>query len=192
MKKYFLYLYMIAMAFTLLTFIALMSFVKEPEALAIAEEGGETAQIDALPVYGGADGENAVAISKNTTMVYEYYYTDDGLTDTTEESPPHFLLDKTRDFFERSLPDWEVLEFSEEKVVLRKSVDGRSAQHYTLGVYEGFIAVFYDDEVNGTNLREITNTPINALSPEEQEKLRQGIQIKGDEDLYRALEDYGS
>ena len=60
---------------------------------------------------------------------------------------------------------------------------------YMLGTDHGFIAVFYADD---RALKERTMTPASALSPEERERLVSGIYIYTEEQLVRALQDYGS
>ena len=52
--------------------------------------------------------------------------------------------------------------------------------------------IFYEKEINGTNLKEITNTPLESLPIEEQEKIKKGIKITGKEELMRFLVSYGS
>ncbi|MCL2387045.1 MAG: BofC C-terminal domain-containing protein [Defluviitaleaceae bacterium] len=56
----------------------------------------------------------------------------------------------------------------------------------------GFIVVYFADGKADGQLKEITQTPTNALPQEEQERLAQGIRIYTEEALMRILEDYGS
>ena len=63
---------------------------------------------------------------------------------------------------------------------------------YIVGVLDGYITVFYREEVEGTNVKEITESPASALSKDEQVNLRQGIKIRNEMELMRVLEDYGS
>lgn len=131
-------------------------------------------------------------ITLSTKMVYEYYYEDDDKTEVLEEVPPYFLIDMTRINLEENFKDWQIQSFSSKEVVMRKNIKGQSSQHYILGEYEGYIAVFYQKEINGVNLKEITDTPVNSLSEEEQARLREGIRIEGNDELMKVLEDYGS
>ena len=60
---------------------------------------------------------------------------------------------------------------------------------YVLGTDHGFVAVF-----NGSDrtLMERTTRPESALSPEERARLASGIHIYTEEQLVKALQDYGS
>ena len=67
--------------------------------------------------------------------------------------------------------------------------DYNSLPRYKLGTDHGFVAVFYAES---HALKERTKTPASALSPEEHERLTNGIYIYTEEQLVRALQDYGS
>ncbi len=136
--------------------------------------------------------ENAEKITPSTKMVYEYYYMGDGNVEKTEEIPPYFLIDMTKKDVEDAFVDWEVLSFDSSEVVMRKNVEGKSDQYYVVGVHKGYIAVFYENEVNGTTLKEITDMPVSVFDESEQERLREGIHVSGKTELIRILQDYGS
>lgn len=131
-------------------------------------------------------------ISGSTKMVYEYYYEDDGRTEVLEEVPPYFLVDMTKDKLEDAFDEWSVKTFSSKEVVLRKNIKGKSSQHYIVGEYDGFVAVFYEEEIDGTNLKEITDTPVSTLPLEEQAMLKDGIYVEGNENLMKVIQDYES
>ena len=82
--------------------------------------------------------------------------------------------------------------FSEKEVVLQKVIEGESTQHYIIGEYDGYIAVFYEKEINGTKLKELTDIPLESLTEEEQEQIKKGIKITGKEELMKFLESYDS
>jgi len=58
--------------------------------------------------------------------------------------------------------------------------------------HDGFIVVYYAGGKSEGLLRETTSTPVNALPPEDRERLAQGIRVYTEEALVRLLEDYGS
>ena len=62
---------------------------------------------------------------------------------------------------------------------------------YLLGTDHGFVAIFYINN-DSPILKERTQTPESILSPEEQKRLANGIYIYTEEQLVRALQDYGS
>ena len=62
---------------------------------------------------------------------------------------------------------------------------------YIVTTLDGYIVVYYAEK-NGGGIKEFTNTAVNALAPEEQNRLAAGIQVCSDEALARLLQDYGS
>lgn len=163
-------------------------------------------------------------ITPSTRIVYQYYYTLDDKLVTDECEPPYYLIDMTRQQLEGYYTDWQLISFSTDKVVLRKSINERVTEgYYIIKAYNGKIAVFYDyteafelafeeaiaagkytenernsffNEFININkdhyLREVLDTPINTLSTDEQNALTNGIQVYGDDELIRILENYSS
>lgn len=130
-------------------------------------------------------------IGRDTMIVYEYYYPNENRTQRATQAAPQSMQELTREQLIRKLRDWQIVSFSDKEVVLRRNMDD-GAKKYVLGVWEGYIAVFYSDSDNMESLKEITDTPVSALSEEEQDKLTRGITVEGEEDLMKILEDYGS
>ena len=133
-----------------------------------------------------------IKIMPSTKMVYEYYYLGDGKLEIAEEMPPYFMLDLTESDVKEKFMDWDILVFNSDEVVMRKNIHGKSDQYYIVGVHEGYIAVFYATEVNGTNLKEITDMPVSSFPDDEQERLYSGIHVAGNDELVKVMEDYGS
>ncbi len=131
-------------------------------------------------------------ITPSTKMVYEYYYTEDGVTQTLEDVPPYFLLDMTLEDMKKVYTDWQIISFSSKEVVMRKSLEAKSNEQYIIGENNGYVAVYYKEPQHGIILHEVTNTPISALPLEERERLQEGISVTGDENLYKILSDYTS
>ena len=138
------------------------------------------------------DNITVAKITPSTKMIYEYFYKEDSITERVEDVPPYFLIDLTRNDLETNFKDWQIKSFSSKEVVLQKTIQGESTQHYIIKDYDGYIGIFYEKEINGTNLKEITNIPLESLPIEEQEKIKKGIKITGKDELMRFLESYGS
>lgn len=131
-------------------------------------------------------------ISSSTEMIYQYYYEDRDKVVEEKGKPPYFLIDLTRDELQKTYSDWQVSSFSSEKVIMKKNISSNNAFHYILGVYDGFIAIFHNNERGDSELKEITETPISSLPQEERIKLEKGIIVYGEEELIRMLQDYNS
>jgi len=128
-------------------------------------------------------------ITWDTLMIYEHHIAGTDHFETVEEYPSQFLLNMSRAELAAIFTDWQIMSFSAHEVRLRQNIAVTERQ-YTISVFNGFIAVFYNDE-NG-EIKELTNRPISALPIEEQERLINGITVIGNDELLRALEDFGS
>ncbi len=130
-------------------------------------------------------------ITPKTKIVYEYAYDGSEKITSTEEMAPYFMIDMSRDEIIKMFSGWQVLSFSPQEVVLRKNKKTKEAA-YIIGVFDGFIGVYYRDGAGISNLKEILDTPVSSLSSEEQEKLKKGIPVSNEKELMRILEDYSS
>ncbi|WP_058486765.1 BofC C-terminal domain-containing protein [Defluviitalea phaphyphila] len=131
-------------------------------------------------------------ITESTDMIYQYYYEDNGKVVEERIKPPYFLIDLTREELEKKYSDWQITSFSNKEVVMKKNIPATAINHYMLGTYNGYLAIFYYNHSKEMQLKEITETPISSLPKEEQDKLKKGIDIYGEEALIRILEDYNS
>lgn len=131
-------------------------------------------------------------ITPTTEIVYQYFYEADGKLVEEKEFPPFYLINMDEDKLKSKFNEWKVISFSDKKVVMRKIVKEKSPFYYIIGEKDGSVAVFYENPVNGIRLREITDTPISSLPEVEQNKLKAGIRIYGEDELINVLEDYSS
>jgi hypothetical protein len=82
---------------------------------------------------------------------------------------------------------WIMDSYSPEKVVFHKDMQKDSRQHYTLKEIDGYVGIY---DANG--IKEVTSANIFALDEEERKKYLQGIEIIGDDELARVLENLES
>jgi hypothetical protein len=140
-----------------------------------------------------AQAPEPVRIKPTTKIIYEYYYQADKRTVISEEEPLYFLVDLSSDKIKEYYPGWEIIEFNEARVKLRRVVlPDPPEERYVLGVKDNYVAVYHKSDTGAVSLKEVTATPIGSLSKDEQNKLITGINIKNDDHLAQILEDYGS
>ena len=130
-------------------------------------------------------------VTESTRMVFEYQ-SGGATVKRREEEPAFFLLGMSREELAAAYPDWELVEFSAGRAVLRRRMATAEERDYVVGLYEGRIAVFYQEARQGSSLYQLTNIPAAALSPEEQQRLAAGIAVRGEQALDQGLEEYGS
>lgn len=91
---------------------------------------------------------------------------------------------------EKGLVSYELLSFSPEEMVFKKTYNPDEAIYrYYMVVENNEVVVYYSD---WKNVYENTGIDATALPVEEQKKLSSGIKIKDDAELYSMLEDYSS
>ncbi|HWT27304.1 MAG TPA: BofC C-terminal domain-containing protein [Mobilitalea sp.] len=116
------------------------------------------------------------------------------LVGLTKEEVVDYLSDYMKDMslseHNKGLISFELLNFSSDRVILRKTYDEDSvAFRFLVVVEDGYVVVYYSD------LKSIFNyTHIEAknLSEDDRIKLSQGIYIKSEDELYSLLESYSS
>jgi len=131
-------------------------------------------------------------VSASTEMVYQYYYETEGQFIEESALPPYFLIGLTKEELVQKYSDWQIHSFTPERIVMSKSIRMEEPNNYVLGVDHGYIAIFYNNSSGETQLKETTETPITSLPQGEQEKLQRGIEVFGEDQLIRILEDYTS
>lgn len=144
-----------------------------------------------LQEYEYPEEANVPQINPETKIIYRHYDINSGETQVLETLAPNFMLRNTRKDIENSFTEWDILSFTDNEVIMQRTIDNRPNVMYTLGIQGEFIAVFYGDKANN-NLKELTNVPVSPLPEEEKERLLTGIPISNEEELIRRLEDYSS
>lgn len=134
---------------------------------------------------------NSEKTSKDTKMIYEYRYSQDGITRRKEKSLPPELINKSRSVIENVFDEWNIVAFSNEEIVLRKDITDSDVTDYVIKDYNGIVTVFYNVD-NEEKLKEYTNTYTSSLPEDEQNLLKNGIKIKGNKNLLKILQDYES
>lgn len=135
---------------------------------------------------------DSAKITPSTKMTYKYYYTEDQITQVVEDVPAYFLLNLNRETLEETFPEWSIERFSSEEVILKKTIEGKSRQHYIIKECDGHIAIYYNTQELKNTLKEVTDIPMESLSEDERNNVLKGIPIDGEENLIKFLENYHS
>lgn len=126
----------------------------------------------------------------SAVFTYELYNETADTTDTIQGECPYELIGKNMVDVKDYYPDWQVMSFSSDKVLLRKNIGSENEDRYVVGVYNDCVAVFYENSEEGIYM--MTEIPVNSLEPDKQNMLNEGIYVEGKERLNRILEDYSS
>ncbi len=139
------------------------------------EYGGETVM---------AEAKSDVTIGEKTVLEFVYNYSD-GISETRQSIPQRSMYGWDREKTQEAYSDWQMTEFSADRVVFKKSIEGESPQHYILKENDGYVAVYYRD--SGI-LKEITSTPVASLSDEDKKLFEEGLEIDGEMNLIKYIE----
>lgn len=140
------------------------------------------------------------------SYIEEIYDKETGALEALPKTAPGFLIGMTREElsaylahymqnlslaeYEAGLLSYEVVSFSENKVVLRKTYDATKVPYkYYVNVSDGMVIVYYSDM---ESVFEYTHIPAVDLSEEDRLKLIEGIPVKDREELYSLLEGFSS
>ena len=126
----------------------------------------------------------------SAVFTYELYNETADTTDTIQGECPYELIGKNMVDVKDYYPDWQVMSFSSDEVLLRKNIGSENEGRYVVGVYNDCVAVFYENSEEGIYM--MTEIPVNSLEPDKQNMLNEGIYVEGKERLNRILEDYSS
>jgi hypothetical protein len=124
---------------------------------------------------------------------FEHYGANGSVVDAWAMDIPSSLIGRTSDYLRTVFPQWSVEGYDSAGATLRRIAPSAPTQVYLVSsTPEGFIVVFFDDEIGGTRLKEVTNISTVGLPEIEVQRLNAGVLVRGEERLMRFLEDFGS
>ncbi|SHO50204.1 BofC C-terminal domain-containing protein [Anaerocolumna xylanovorans] len=101
-----------------------------------------------------------------------------------------YLADLSLSEFEKGLVSFELISFSKDNIVLRKTYNSDSVEYkYFLKAVDGYIVAYYGDQKTVYNY---TGVSVENLALEDRLQLEKGIFVKDLDELYAILENYSS
>lgn len=143
-----------------------------------------------------SDSETVQQDAKNkilaTTQIWQkIFYKKCGDTETTELHPVEPLVGLPLAQLQKVYPGWQVERFDAEQIVMQLQVDGycqEHANHFFIGIKDGYVAVYYGRPDKRPILKEITKIKVDTLLPGDVQELEQGMVFESKEELLRTLE----
>lgn len=123
-------------------------------------------------------------IDENTVIEFIYNYSD-GFSNSQYTLPENYMIGYDKQQLMNIYKDWQMESFSPNKVIFEKSINDDSPYHYILKEHKGYVGVFYK---KSGMLKEITSTPIASLSENDKKRYEAGIEIDGEENLAKFIE----
>lgn len=129
-------------------------------------------------------------ISANSQLILKKYFKQCDHTINEYVELPKELVNMTKEEVQKHYPDWEVIGFEKEKVILYKEFDGVCGEHFKLRVENGKVVVYIVDTDGKESLYEKTNISSEYLTETDLINMQDGLEIYGKEELNQIIEDF--
>ena len=129
-------------------------------------------------------------LSPNCTLTLKTYYKECGHIKNEYYVIGEELVNKTKEDIEKVYGEYSVSKFSSSSVELYREVNNQCGEHYVVKNVDDNIEIYKLLESGEEILFEKTDISIIYLTEADKEKIRNGIEINGKEELNKFLEDY--
>ena len=103
---------------------------------------------------------------------------------------PERLVNLTKEDLQKEYKDWEIKEFTNDKVTLYKEFQGICGEHYILKDEDGKIVIFKILENGKEEVYEKTDISIDYLPVKDKENIQKGLEVNGKEKLNQLIESF--
>lgn len=129
-------------------------------------------------------------VTPNTKIVFETIYNKCNHKDVKEEIASKEIVNFNEQELKNKYKDYEIKQFSVEKVILYKEIDEYCGNHFLLKEEEGVVAIYKIKNDGSEELMDLTDISVQYLPEADMLKLKNGIKIYGEKNLDKALEDF--
>lgn len=129
-------------------------------------------------------------ISANAQLILKKYYTQCEHTINEYVEMPPELVNMTEQEIQEEYPEWELIGFSANEVILYKEFDERCKEHFILKIEAGKIVVYKMLESGELELYDKTEIGTEYLTETDLINMQDGLEIYGKEELNKILEDF--
>ena len=127
----------------------------------------------------------------STKWLLKTTYNDCGHTIEEKQDIPTMYVNLTKEELKEKLEkEWDIEEFSKDKVVLSRYQHGICKEHYVLREKDGYIAIYTLNQYDQEEFLEMTEISVQYLPELDVENLKKGIQVTGKKELNETIEDY--
>jgi len=133
-----------------------------------------------------------ILIRPGTILIMQKKYTKCRHVISTKITAPPDMVNLTEGQLRLAFKRWEITKFSPEEVIMLKKIQTKCSHHFILKEKDGFVAVYYQQPIDGIALKEVTPLLVKNLPQKEKSRLKDGIMIESPQALAQTLEDLGS
>ena len=131
-----------------------------------------------------------IKTSPNCLFVFQTYYKDCKHTITKKIDIPKECINQTEEELQEKYKDFKIKEFTSTEVTFYEEKEGICEEHYIIRDNNGYVAIYRVDSFGKETLKETTEIVTSYLPQTDREKLKEGIQAIGKEELNARIEDY--
>ena len=131
-------------------------------------------------------------ISPNAKLTETVFYKECGHEIIEIGSIKRDWINLTEEELKEKLEGYELEKFSEMEVFIYKEEEGICPEHYIIGESDGYVNIYKINQEGETELYETTSIYLEYLPEEEQNKLKEQIEVLGQEELNAVLENLES
>lgn len=131
-----------------------------------------------------------VSISPNASIIFFKYYKLCNHTIQKKEIVSEEMVNLTQSEFKNLYSNWKVTKFTNSEIELYKEFDGHCGEHYLVKSLDGYVAIYYLNENNSTELKEQTDISVKYLALEDMNELENGVILYGKENLNSYIENF--
>lgn len=129
-------------------------------------------------------------VSPNAEFALKKYYNECGHFKFEYAKLPEELVNLTKEEVEDFYDDWEVEEFSSNKIVLVKEISSLCDEHFIIKLGEKYVQIFHLESDGNLVLYKTTDISRDYLPAEDISKLEQGMYVFGEGKLNSIIEDF--
>lgn len=133
---------------------------------------------------------NEDKVSTNAILILKKFYTKCEHTLNEYVELPQELVNMTEEEVKEQYPDWEVIGFTPEQIILYKEFDDVCGEHFKLRVEDGKISVYIVNSDGAESLYEKTDISSEYLTETDLINMENGLEIYGKEELNKIIEDF--
>lgn len=129
-------------------------------------------------------------ITANTEMILKKYYKKCEHTLNEVVELPVELVNMTEKELQEQYKDWEVIGFSQNKIILYKELDCECGEHFKLKIEDDKIVIYKKEENGEEKLYQKTDISSEYLTEADLINMEAGLEIFGKEELNKIIEDF--
>lgn len=131
-----------------------------------------------------------VKTSPHCLFIFQTYYKDCKHTTTKKIDIPKECVNQTEEELQEKYKDFKIENYTSSEVTFYEEKEGVCNEHYIIRDNKGYVAIYAIDSFGKETLKETTEIVTLYLPQTDREKLKEGIQAIGKEELNACIEDY--